>query len=140
MLEYFTEKKSKKHQAEKRAAAGIQASILNEADENFLEHIISAEGMQSPLPECPSHLDVLEVDELVDDKAESDKKDKGKGKVDEKEKKKKSGKKKDEDLQQTNPVVMTDEAEREEEDISKVLDDINLAVVKNRAISISKQS
>ena len=56
MLEYFTYKKVKKHQAEKKAQAGVQTPILNEEDENFLERVISAEGTPPPLPDRPSGL------------------------------------------------------------------------------------
>lgn len=176
MLEYFTYKKIKKHQAEKRAEKQVQTPILNEEDENFLERIVSAEGTPPPLPERPSYIDLAEAGdttrydaqmvihdptqaslsadnttkELANEKGDSDKRHKGKGKVDENEKKKPSrfsffhkkstGQKHDEQLEPTNSVVTPAEAEREEEDITKVLDDLNLAAVNNRAISISKES
>jgi hypothetical protein len=53
MLEYFSYKKVKKHQAEKRAQAQVQSPLLNEEDENFLERIVSAEGTPPPLPNRP---------------------------------------------------------------------------------------
>jgi hypothetical protein len=56
MLEYFTYKKIKKHEAEKRANAGVQSPILTEEDENFLGRIVSAEGTPPPLPERPNGL------------------------------------------------------------------------------------
>jgi hypothetical protein len=56
MLEYFTYKKVKKHQAEKRAQAQVQSPLISEEDENFLERIVSAEGTPPPLPERPAGL------------------------------------------------------------------------------------
>ena|SRR6187402_1495849 len=56
MMEYFTYKKVKKHQAEKKAQAGLQSPLLNEEDANFLTRIVSAEGTPPPLPERPHGL------------------------------------------------------------------------------------
>ena len=56
MLEYFTYKKVKKHQAEKRAQAQVQSPLLDEEDERFLTRIVSAEGTPPPLPERPHGL------------------------------------------------------------------------------------
>ena len=56
MLEYFSYKKVKKHQAEKRAQAQVQSPLLTEEDENFLERIVSAEGTPPPLPDRPQSL------------------------------------------------------------------------------------
>ena len=53
MLEYFTYKKVKKHQAEKAARKGEQTPVINEEDENFLSRVISAEGTPPPLPDRP---------------------------------------------------------------------------------------
>ena len=53
MLEYFTYKKVKQHQAEKRAEAGVQTPLINDDDQNFLERIVSAEGTPPPLPARP---------------------------------------------------------------------------------------
>ena len=53
MMEYFTYKKVKKHQAEKRAEEGEQTPIISEEDEHFLTRVISAEGTPPPLPERP---------------------------------------------------------------------------------------
>ena len=55
-MEYFTYKKVKKHQAEKRAQAQVQSPLLNDEDANFLERIVSAEGTPPPLPERPHGL------------------------------------------------------------------------------------
>lgn len=67
MLEYFTYKKAKKHQAAKKLAKDLKqeaetkrptsphpAPILNEGDEQFLTRVISAEGTPPPLPDRPS--------------------------------------------------------------------------------------
>jgi len=62
MLEYFTYKKVKKHQAEKKVHTPAQvrtptpqgpSPLLNDEDENFLERIVSAEGTPPPLPSRP---------------------------------------------------------------------------------------
>lgn len=52
MLEYFTYKKVKKHQADKLEKG--QTPVLDEEDEHFLKRVISAEGTPPPLPERPS--------------------------------------------------------------------------------------
>ena len=65
MLEYFTYKKVKKHQAEKRARDSQPASpaipaapapVLSKEDENFLGRIVSEEGERPPLPNRPTSL------------------------------------------------------------------------------------
>lgn len=162
MLEYFSYKRIKKHQAEKRALAGAQspAPVLSEEDENFLGRIVSAEGTPPPLPDRPHFLNPevlnavqndsqLVVHDAEDTKHES--KDKGKGKEkaagDEKEEKKskrfsflRRGSKKSSSGLEPDPAVSPNEAEREENDINRVLDELNLAAVNNRAFSISKES
>ena len=55
-MEYFSYKKLKKHQAEKKAEVGVQTPVLDEEDENFLQRIVSAEGTPPPLPERPNGL------------------------------------------------------------------------------------
>ena len=67
MLEYFTYKKVKKHQAEKKAEAHIQSPLITEEDENFLTRIVSAEGTPPPLPERPRS---TEVPERVDNRGD----------------------------------------------------------------------
>jgi hypothetical protein len=176
MLEYFTYKKVKKHQAEKKAERGVQTPILNEEDENFLERVISAEGTPPPLPERPHEVGP-EAGDLTGNDSQIvahnggpvDEEHKGKGKGNEKPKdtKKSSrfsilsrvGTKKarrpvlppcfwqnltsssqDKKLSPNEAVVTPAEASKEEDDINKVLDDLNLAAVNNRAFSISKES
>lgn len=60
MLEYFTYKKIKKHQAEKKAEAHIKSPLITEEDEHFLTRIVSAEGTPPPLPERPRSTEVPE--------------------------------------------------------------------------------
>lgn len=93
MLEYFTYKKVKKHQAEKRAKEETQSPLLDEEDERFLTRIVSAEGTPPPLPERPHGLGVEAGDStgnksqmVVHDGREDENhhKDKGKGKESEK--------------------------------------------------------
>ncbi|RDW64075.1 hypothetical protein BP5796_10577 [Coleophoma crateriformis] len=169
MMEYFAYKKVKKHQAEKRAEAGVQTPIITDEDEHYLERIMSAEGTPPPLPARPSAIDngvagdstgnklqmVVHDGEAESEKEKEKAKAKGKSKENVKGKDKESdtkgGKlaflqrtftkkaKKPENLQPTEPVS-ADEAESEEEDINKVLDELNLAAVNNRAFSISKES
>jgi hypothetical protein len=166
MLEYLTYKKVKKHQAEKRAEAEVQSPVLTEEDENFLERIVSAEGTPPALPERPYILNPEAGDStnndaqmVVHDKPRTDtkteakpeekaKKHKGKGKenVNDKDKKKSNrfsflhrSKKSDDGLKPTTDVP-ENEAHKEEDDINRVLDELNLAAVNNRAFSISKES
>lgn len=59
MLEYFTFKKVKQHQAEKKgkeALAQVKTPppLIDEDDERFLERIVSAEGTPPPLPSRPT--------------------------------------------------------------------------------------
>ena len=61
MLEYFTYKKVKKHQEEKKAVGKEKATavktpppLLNDEDEAFLTRIVSAEGTPPPLPTRPN--------------------------------------------------------------------------------------
>lgn len=58
MMEYFAYKKMKKHQAEKKAQAGLLSPIISEADEHFLDRIVSAEGTPPPLPDRPHGLEL----------------------------------------------------------------------------------
>jgi hypothetical protein len=97
-MEYFTYKKAKKHQAEKKAKAGVQSPVISEEDENFLGRIISAEGTPPPLPERPrfgpeagdstnNHAQIVVHDGNGTTEPPLDKentKDKGKGKENEK--------------------------------------------------------
>ena len=61
MLEYFTYKKVKKHQDEKKGGEKGKETLvqtppplLNEEDERFLERIVSVEGTPPPLPTRPT--------------------------------------------------------------------------------------
>ena len=96
MLEYFTYKKVKKHQAEKKAETKVQSPILNEEDEHFLSRIISEEGPRPALPTRPHGLGPVAGDDtanrsqlVVHDDAVAEfqsKNDKGKGKAGEEKK------------------------------------------------------
>jgi hypothetical protein len=101
MLEYFTYKKVKKHQAEKRAQAETQSPLLDDEDERFLTRIVSAEGTPPPLPERPHGLGVeagdsagnasqMVVHDGREDGHHHDHKDKGKVREEEKPEAKKS--------------------------------------------------
>lgn len=175
MLEYFTYKKVKKHQAEKHAKeAAVKTPpvkgpehptpVLNEEDEQFLERIVSAEGTPPALPERPIYLNRPEVGDttnndaqlvLVDQEAVAamtpedvvdEKKNKGKGKEKSTDTKKSNrfsffqrSSKKD-NLKPTNSDVPEAEATKEEDDISRILDELNISAVNNRAFSMSAES
>lgn len=164
MLEYFTIKKVKKHQAEKRAETHVHSPVLTEEDENFLERIVSAEGTPPALPERPHVLNpeagdptdndaqmVVHDEPGTKEEAKTEEKaarHKGKGveNASNKDKKKSNrfsflhrNKKSDHGLKPTTEVPEK-EAEKEEDDINRVLDELNLAAVNNRAFSISKES
>ncbi|KAH7386288.1 hypothetical protein BKA64DRAFT_725989 [Cadophora sp. MPI-SDFR-AT-0126] len=169
MMEYFTYKKVKKHQAEKKAAEGKQSPLLDEKDESFLRRVISAEGIPPPLPARPQELTVAgdfsgnasqmvvhDGNTVAEEEKRRSSKDKGKGKEKEKEnietEAKKPGrfsflsrvgtkKHKDKDgLKPASGVVTPNEAAAEENDINKVLEDLNLSAINNRAFSISDES
>jgi len=169
MMEYFTYKKVKKHQAEKKAAANQQSPLLDEKDETFLRRVISAEGTPPPLPARPhglpeagdftgnaSQMVVHDGNTVAEEEAHKrSSKDKGKGKEKENEKSvetegKKPGrfaflsrvgtKKNKDGLKPDSKVVTPNEAAAEENDINKVLEDLNLSAINNRAFSISDES
>ncbi|KAL5331764.1 hypothetical protein ACEPPN_001302 [Leptodophora sp. 'Broadleaf-Isolate-01'] len=169
MMEYFAYKKVKKHQAEKKAAAGQQSPLLDEKDESFLRRVISAEGTPPPLPARPhglpeagdftgnaSQMVVHDGNTVAEEEGHRrSSKDKGKGKEKENEKSaetdgKKHGrfaflsrvgtKKHKDGLKPDTKVVTPNEAAAEENDINKVLEDLNLSAINNRAFSISDES
>lgn len=188
MLEYFTYKKAKKHQAEKekrgpttqtrtqtevRTPSPAQPSLLlNDEDANFLERIVSAEGPPPPLPNRPEgwvqgvgmeagdssgnqaqmvvHDGNGTATEYTAEHHHSWHKDKGKGKEKMKTEEKKPGRlailarnvtKKYKDHQHpSQPAVSSKETTKEEDDINRVLEDLNLAAVNNRVFSLSKES
>lgn len=93
MMEYFAYKKVKKHQAEKKAAEGKQAPLLDEKDERFLRRVISAEGTPPPLPTRPhglpeagdfannaSQMVVHDGNTVAEEESRRTSRDKGKGK------------------------------------------------------------
>lgn len=157
----LTIKKVTKDQAEKRAEEEVQSPVLSEEDENFLERIVSAEGTPPALPERPFVLNpeagdsaANEVQMVVhgehgtkSEKSTGKHKSNGKENASDKDKKKshrfsflrRLGKRKGGNLQPTTDVP-PQEAAREEDDITRVLNELNLAAVNNRAFSISKES
>ncbi|KAL5348973.1 hypothetical protein ACLOAV_006399 [Pseudogymnoascus australis] len=153
MLEYFTYKKVKKRQAEKKAREDAQTPplkpVLSADDEWFIEHLVS-EGTPPPLPKRPTASDREILDEDEDAPQLERSISKGKNKENAKgpaEKIKKMenrfsslfGKsKKDDKIMKAD--LPTDEVEKEEDDITRVLNDLNLSAVNNRALSLSKES
>lgn len=153
MLEYFTYKKVKKHQAQKKAREDAQTPplkpVLSADDEWFIEHLVS-EGTPPPLPKRPTASDreILDEDENAPQLERSI--SKGKNKENAKgpaEKMKKMenrfsslfGKsKKDDKIVKAD--LPADEVEKEEDDITRVLNDLSLSAVNNRALSLSKES
>jgi hypothetical protein len=173
MLEYFTYKKIKKHQAEKRARAQVQEPLINEEDEHFLTRIVSAEGTPPPLPERPQGWRIEAGDstgnasQVIPDGEDYEHDDNGNAKGKENEKPTDTKKANrfsflhrhstnkacsdslipqshyltyQQDNLKPSPDVDPAEATKEEDDINRVLDDLNLAAVNNRAFSISKES
>ncbi|KFY00703.1 hypothetical protein O988_03153 [Pseudogymnoascus sp. VKM F-3808] len=152
MLEYFTYKKVKKHQAEKRAREDAQTPplkpVLSPDDERFIEHLVS-EGTPPPLPERPTALnqESLEADDntLQLERSVSKGKNKENEKGPEKTKKKENRfsslfSKSKKDDKHTKENLPAEEVEKEEDDITRVLNDLNLSAVNNRALSLSKES
>ncbi|KAF8857676.1 hypothetical protein BDZ45DRAFT_426987 [Acephala macrosclerotiorum] len=145
------------------------APLLNEEDENFLTRVVSAEGTPPPLPDRPLGWIPAEAGDSTGNDAQmvvhdgngtitqengKAKQDKGKGKENEKAEDKtkkhsrfsfltRSGTKKNKDKTGLHPdstVVTPNEATKEEDDINKILEDLNLSAVNNRAFSLSKES
>lgn len=152
MLEYFAYKKVKKHQAEKHECNGTQTPkpVLSPDDERFLERLAS-EGTPPPLPERPFILNPEVGDSTGNDAQVELSKDKGKGKENpekllEVEKNEKPGKKGNRfsmlftKSKKNDGAISQAEVEKEEDDITRVLNDLNLSAVNNRAFSLSKES
>ncbi|KAG9231690.1 hypothetical protein BJ875DRAFT_468726 [Amylocarpus encephaloides] len=174
MLEYFTYKKVKKHQHEKKPRGKGRETLvqtppplLNEEDERFLERIMSAEGTPPPLPARPTlgaeAGDVTgNVSQMVVHDKEgpnkhhhhhhhSNSEDIGKGRegkpADSKKentfagflgrKFTKRGQRPDLKPKQNVPAQ---EAGREEDDLTSILDDLDLSATNNRAFSLSAES
>lgn len=152
MLEYFTYKKVKKHQAEKRAreeaATASLKPVLSLDDERFIENLV-AEGTPPALPQRPIILN-QDSDEVKQNTSQLERSvSKGKTKENDngptKPKKKENrfsllfakSKKDGTDVKDSLPVA---EVEREEDDITRVLNDLNMSAVNNRALSLSKES
>ena len=70
MLEYFTYKKAKKHQTEKRAREHTQSPLINEEDEHFLKRVVSAEGTPPPLPERRQHGEWVETGDSTNNESQ----------------------------------------------------------------------
>lgn len=153
MLEYFTYKKVKKHQAEKRAREEAAQTpplkpVLSPDDERFMEYLVS-EGTPPPLPQRPTALnqEVVVADENTPQlersisKGKNKENEKGPGKSKKKENRFSSlftkSKKDDKNVKANLPA---EEVEKEEDDITRVLNDLNLSAVNNRALSLSKES
>ncbi|KAH8667506.1 hypothetical protein BGZ60DRAFT_377549 [Tricladium varicosporioides] len=175
MLEYFTYKKVKKHQAERKGKEAVVKTpppLLDEDDERFLERIVSPENTPPPLPTRPT--DLSEAGDTMGNASQMvrhektrpsserrrsasyfhrkshDKEDKGKGKenVTAEEPKKlgrfasilrRSGKDKT-PLHPNSSVVTPNEAHKEEDDLTHILDDLSLSAHENRAFSLNKES
>jgi len=156
MLEYFTNKKGKNTQAQKtgkEALARVKTPppLLDEDDERFLERIVSAEGPPPPLPARPTGLGA-EAGDFTGNASQVVVSDKGKAKDNEKATadSKKSNRfsflqrtftKKDKhpDLKPASNVPPT-EALSEEEDLSRILDDLSLSAHNNKVFSLSTES
>ncbi|KUI69077.1 hypothetical protein VM1G_04196 [Cytospora mali] len=167
MLEFIAYRKFKKNKDQKKAEreklqAAQEASsqkpgpgpILTDDDELFFERLTSEsgysdeDGKRPPLPPRVLTPDISwdsDTDEARKNDGAVD--GKGKGKVNDEEKKgnsrfsffvRKSGKK--DSLEPTNLAVPLAEEERERDDISHILDDLNLSARNNKTFSLSKES
>ena len=188
MLEYFSIKKAKNHQAE---AEKSELPVLTDEDEAFL-HRIATEGTPPPLPERPQDLAVAgeskgndaqlvlmqgaqniplpDVPDTPDDvlvaiEGEADPKELGKSKESKKafrwsflRRDSRDSKRREKEVAASNlhgiaeglkapdaqpnedGVVTPNEARKEEDEMTVVLEQLNLAAVNNRVFSISKES
>ncbi|EHK97444.1 hypothetical protein M7I_6781 [Glarea lozoyensis 74030] len=171
MLEYFTYKKVKKHQDEKKGGKEKETMVktppplLNDEDEAFLTRIVSAEGTPPPLPTRPNfgaeagdstgndaQMVVHDGREDHDHHRRHSSQSVGKGK----------GKEKETEVKKENKItgflgrtftkrgqrpdlkpksnVPEPEAQREEDDLTAILDDLDLTATNNRAFSLSAES
>lgn len=137
-----------------RASSTRQKPILKHEDERFIEDLLSTTD-DEPAPPLPSR-DHLSVPEWHADWSSSDeettKKDKGKGKAKDvapaKEEKKANrlsllfsrNKKPTEELKPDEDVVTPKEAEREKNDLGRVLDRLNLSAKNNKVVSLGSDS
>lgn len=169
MLEYFAYKKVKQHKADKLAKQTLlePTPVLSDEDAQYLARI-AEEGTPPPLPTRPSAMNLPEAgdatanaaqlvplppttpseNEITSSTANTNKADKGKGKATESTGIQKAGRLafitsrfgKRDGLEPTNKVVPPSEVEKEEDDINKILEELNLSAVNNRAFSLSKES
>ncbi|ROW09420.1 hypothetical protein VMCG_02266 [Cytospora schulzeri] len=169
MLEFLAYRKFKKNKDQKKAEReklqdATEASspapgpgpVLTDDDELFFERITSEsgysdeDGKRPPLPPRGQTPDISwesDTDDARKDEVSID--GKGKGKGNDEEKKgggsrfsffvRKTGSKKD-SLEPTNLAVPIAEEEREKDDISRILDDLNLGARNNKTFSLSKES
>jgi hypothetical protein len=139
---------------EKERSDEPPSPVLSDEDEHFLEHLVSDEGPAPPLPPRPFLTPQISMESMASS-AKSDAlpgqdvavTDKGKGKENEKDKTKKNrfsflsrNRKSDDKLKPNALAVPPQEADKEKDDISKVLEELNLSAVNNRAFSLSKES
>ncbi|KAI9843598.1 MAG: hypothetical protein M1838_002530 [Thelocarpon superellum] len=154
MLEYFTYKKVKKHRQEKAARANSpapQKPVLSPTDEQFLQRVVSEDEPPPPLPERPPVLvagDPTDNDQQVGFPGEA------RGLPERVPSKKtnrfsflqRSRARKDDVSKATggkmNPdgTMNANEATKEKQDITSILDNLNLSAVNNTAFSLSKES
>lgn len=145
-----------------RSSSPTDGPVLTDDDERFFEHLTSEDGYSDvdgnrpPLPprvKTPDYSWDSETDSYVaprqDDEDEEAVKTKGKGK-DNATGLKRNGtinrlnlwirRPKKDSLEPTNAEIPVAEEEREKDDLSRVLDDLNLAARNNKTFSISKDS
>jgi hypothetical protein len=167
MLEYFTYKKYKKWKAEKEAKLKLEKDkgkdkvttstapkqVLSDADEQFLERLTArpeavSDG-EGPKPPLPPRVPTPELS--WDSDSESFRKPKEDNKPDGKATDKKAnrlslllrrGDKKTpkEGLASNQLTVPDPEVDREKDDLTRVLDDLNLSAKNNKAFSLSAES
>lgn len=170
MMEYIAYKKFKKnrdHKVQERAdsrasVARTDGPVLTDDDERFFERLTSEDGYSDidgnrpPLPprvKTPDYSWDSETDSYVGPRKSEDGeavKTKGKGKDSNESGLKRNGtinrlnlwirRPKKDSLEPTNAEIPIAEEEREKDDLSRVLDDLNLAARNNKTFSISKDS
>lgn len=167
MLEFLAYRKFKKNKDQKKAEreklqdeasspAPGPGPVLTDDDELFFERITSEggysdeDGKRPPLPPRAQTPDISwesDTDDARKDEVGVDGKGMGKGKDEEKKSGgsrfsffvRKTGSNKD-SLEPTNLAVPVAEEEREKDDISRILDDLNLGARNNKTFSLSKES
>ncbi|RKF80557.1 hypothetical protein GcC1_035025 [Golovinomyces cichoracearum] len=152
MFKYLLNRKSKKCQngpeSSNQQETSQPAPVLDDASEEFLHQVLSDKGLSSTSPEISPDLDLADIDQANETLPQDT--EKGKGKETHLKKEEKPGwfqllrnnkeNKKKFGLRPTQDTVTPKEAAQEEDELTKVLEDLDLSAKNNRAFFLSSKS